>query len=314
VSAREPIPGRSVAGPADRLEAIEAALDRVTDPELDQSVLDLGFIARIAVDGASVEIDYRLPTYWCSANFAWIMSEDMRSALLALPWIERAAIRLVDHFAASKINAGVARGERFGAALGSDTDIDLTALRETFRQKAFLGRMSAALDALRRAGKSDSAILALTIADLEAMNLELRHAGERRHFAGDRQGLNPPLESGSKPRSGFGEGAGAFPLADASVLPADARDDEPDLATAIFRYLELRTVYGGSATPADPAFRTLEGAALTPADLPSFLRTIRMARRGVEANGEMCRMMLRARLATPPSHSSTVIPAKAGTQ
>ena len=39
-----------------------------------------------------------------SANFAWIMAEDMRLALDMLPWLRRADIRLVDHFAADQIN------------------------------------------------------------------------------------------------------------------------------------------------------------------------------------------------------------------
>ena len=158
-------------------------------------------------------------------------------------------IRLVDHFAAEKINAGIAAGAGFATAFAGETSADLIALRETFRRKAFLGRTSALIEALREEGWSDTRILALSIGD----------------------------------------------LADAYRTDAKRVPDEPGLRRLADRYLELRASFGGTATPGDPAFRTADGEAIGPTDLPTYLRNIRMTRRSVEANGEMCRILLKAR-------------------
>jgi metal-sulfur cluster biosynthetic enzyme len=227
-----------------RVAEVRAALTAVLDPELDESVVDLGFVTGIVVDGDSVTVEFRLPTFWCSANFAWIMAEDMHAAVRGLSWVRQADIRLVDHFAAAKVNAGIAEGEGFRAAFGGEAAADLGDLRQTFRGKAYLGRMSRLIEALRALGWNDRRILAATIADLRA-------------------------------------------------LP------NPELAPLASRYLELRLVYGGSSGSSDPAFRKADGETIASEDMTAFLRDIRMTRRGVEANGEMCRVLLKARIEAP---------------
>jgi hypothetical protein len=76
-------------------------------------------------------------------------------------------------------------------------------------------------------------------------------------------------------------------------LAALRQDD--GLIAATDNYLELRAVFGGPAEPSDAAFRDADGADIPAGSLTDFLRDIRMRRRGVEANGEMCRVMLKAR-------------------
>jgi metal-sulfur cluster biosynthetic enzyme len=227
--------------PNDRTAEVWRAVALVTDPELDQSIVDLGFVSAVTVAGDRVALRFRLPTFWCSASFAWIMAEDMRAALAEIPWLAEADIRLVDHFAAGKINRGIAAGDGFQAAFGAEAAGDLAALRQTFRRKAYLGRMSRLIEALRDAGWADAEILAIRVADLSA--------------------------------------------------PGDPRFTQP-----MARYRELRAVYGGRPASDAPAFTTLEGNPIAPAALPAYLRDIRMTRRGVEANGEMCRVLLRARM------------------
>jgi metal-sulfur cluster biosynthetic enzyme len=252
---REP-PRQAVEGADGRAAEVRAALAGVTDPELDESVVDLGFISRLAVEGDSATIEFRLPTFWCSANFAWIMAEDMREALAGLPWLRRKDIRLVDHFAADRINAGIAEGGGFAAAFEGEAAGDLTKLRDTFRRKAFLGRMSRLIEALRTAGRSGAEILAVSVADLRA------------------------LATG------------------AATAPSE---EVGELAGLAQRYLALRGIYGGPATLADPAFRTADGEAIAASALGAWLRDIRMTRRGVEANGEMCRILLKGRYGESPA-------------
>lgn len=169
-----------------------ARLDGVTDPELDESVTAMGFIQEIAVAGEEVAVTFRLPTFWCSANFAFLMAEDMKIAIETLPWVRRATVRLVDHFAARAINRGIAEGLPFEAVFTGEATAGLAMIRRTFRQKAFLGRQEALLDPLvRRDGRE--ATLAMTLADLteltcdadaEISHLAARYLAARRHDGG----------------------------------------------------------------------------------------------------------------------------------
>ncbi len=146
------------------------ALGGVDDPELDESVVSMGFVeAADVADGGDVAVDFRLPTYWCSPNFAFLMLDDIRRALEGLSWSPRFMIRLHDHMFADEVNAGLAAGRSFPAIFGDLAGgEDLDALRETFRRKAYERRQEAVLRSLREAGLDDEAIAALTIGDLEA--------------------------------------------------------------------------------------------------------------------------------------------------
>ena len=64
-----------------------AALQRVSDPELDESIVDLQFVDRVRVDGSQVELVLRLPTFWCAPNFAYLMAYDARAQVLSLPGV-----------------------------------------------------------------------------------------------------------------------------------------------------------------------------------------------------------------------------------
>ena len=180
------------ASDAGREAEVLARLATVTDPELDEPVTDLGFVedVTVAADGA-VAIDFRLPTYWCAANFAYMMAEDMRDAVAALPWVTRVVPRLQEHMCAEQVNRGVAEGLDFGAAFGeAGTDDSLADLRTTFRRKAFQGRQEALLRALLAQGFGKGSLVAMTMAELErtdvagADNLKRRYLEMRARVAG----------------------------------------------------------------------------------------------------------------------------------
>ena len=68
----------------DRAQQVWARLASVIDPELDESVTELGFVTTVEVDAeGGVDIAYRLPTYWCAANFAYLMASDAQEARMA---------------------------------------------------------------------------------------------------------------------------------------------------------------------------------------------------------------------------------------
>ncbi|MCW2492268.1 MAG: metal-sulfur cluster biosynthetic enzyme, partial [Frankiales bacterium] len=61
---------------ADVLSAVTAALSTVRDPELDESIVDLGFVRQTSVVDGHAEVRLRLPTYFCAPNFAYLMVAD----------------------------------------------------------------------------------------------------------------------------------------------------------------------------------------------------------------------------------------------
>ncbi|PWT85171.1 MAG: hypothetical protein C5B58_03495, partial [Acidobacteria bacterium] len=100
--------------PFNRLDQIWSALESVTDPEIDESVVSLEFVSEVKIDENNrVQIEFRLPTYWCAPNFAFLMASDMRDAVSELDWVGEVSVRLVDHFSAELINRGVARKQDF---------------------------------------------------------------------------------------------------------------------------------------------------------------------------------------------------------
>lgn len=120
--------------------AVMAALASVRDPELDESVTELGFVDGVIVSGGRVEVSLRLPTYFCAPNFVWLMVDDAHAALSAIPGVREVLVRLVDHFAADEINAGFRGDQGFEATFAGLADGELDELRETFRRKALAAR------------------------------------------------------------------------------------------------------------------------------------------------------------------------------
>jgi len=124
------------------------ALRGVLDPELDESLVDLGFVTSVAVTGGEVRVGLRLPTYWCSPNFSWLMASDARQAVLALPGVDRVTVALADHHAGEEISSGVSGGRTFEETFGEQTTEGLDGLRSLFRRKAFLVRQERLLRSL----------------------------------------------------------------------------------------------------------------------------------------------------------------------
>lgn len=128
-----------------------AALDTVFDPELDEPITDLGFVRSVTVapDGA-LTVRLRLPTSFCSPNFAYLMASDSKDALSALPWTREVVVLLDDHHDSDLINRGLAADAGYRGTFGAEAEKDLEALRLTFRRKAHTAAMERALTALLR--------------------------------------------------------------------------------------------------------------------------------------------------------------------
>jgi metal-sulfur cluster biosynthetic enzyme len=155
---------------AERLAALYERLARVTDPELDEPVTELGFVTDLAVDDdGRVRLGFRLPTYWCAANFAFMMADDMRRELLALDWVTSVDLRLDEHMYGEKINDGLARGLSFQETFGADASGELDDLRRTFLLKSFQRRQEALLTALLERGHEPLHLVGMTLANLACL-------------------------------------------------------------------------------------------------------------------------------------------------
>jgi metal-sulfur cluster biosynthetic enzyme len=175
------------AGATGREAQVRARLARVTDPELDEPVTELDFITGVTVGNAGdVEVGFRLPTYWCAANFAFMMADDMRREVAALPWVRSVRVTLGEHMYADTINAGLAEGRSFQETFGKEASGDLGSLRRTFLVKAFQRRQHALLEHLLGHGYSAGTLAALTVGALRALDdspLVERYL-DKRHVAG----------------------------------------------------------------------------------------------------------------------------------
>lgn len=149
------------------LTDVRRALDRVHDPELDQSLIALDFVADVRIAGAAVEVDLRLPTYFCAPNFAWTMAADAHEQVRALDGVEQVHVTLLDHMAGQEISEAVAAGKSFDEAFPGLVDGgDLAQLREQFQRKAFVVRQERIAGQLRALGHTPEQIAAMRYADL----------------------------------------------------------------------------------------------------------------------------------------------------
>ncbi|HEX8031929.1 MAG TPA: iron-sulfur cluster assembly protein [Vicinamibacterales bacterium] len=172
-------------------EDVWLQLGRVTDPELDEAVTDMGFIESYEVrDGGHVHVAFRLPTYWCSPNFAFLMGHDMRKSIMALPWVTGVDVVLGDHMYVDQINRGVNGGLSFQQTFGDAADGDLDDIRRTFLRKAFQWRQEALITHLLATGVAAEALVDWTVDRLReryeadtARHLITRYL-ERREVAG----------------------------------------------------------------------------------------------------------------------------------
>ena len=150
----------------DRKHILER-LDTVLDPELDESILSLGFVKAIQVAAGHLTVELELPTYWCAANFSYLMAFDVRRELLMVDGVQEVTVRLTDHFASEAIEIGVNSGKSFSATFPCEASDNLEQIRDLFLRKGYISRQENLLRHLRRAELSWEEISRLHIGDLQ---------------------------------------------------------------------------------------------------------------------------------------------------
>ena len=143
------------------------ALALVRDPELDEPITTLGFVDSVAIDGATVAVDLRLPTFYCAPNFSYLMAVDARRALAELPGVTAVRVHILDHHAGDQLNRGLDEGQDFAGIFPGETDgDDLRGLRAIFRGKAFYARTDEVCRQLLAQGRRARELVDVRLTDL----------------------------------------------------------------------------------------------------------------------------------------------------
>jgi len=187
-------------GPPLRREDLLLALETVRDPELDEPITSLGFVAACTVSpGGDAEVRLRLPTFFCAPNFAYLMVADAYDAVSALPGVRRVGVVLEDHFASEPINGGVAAQAGFARSFDGQTlpydgkpGGELDQLRADFLRKAVLAGTDQVCRPLLAGGTDPAALPATTLGEVPPSGA-LSRLRERRADLGLPAGDGDPL-------------------------------------------------------------------------------------------------------------------------
>jgi metal-sulfur cluster biosynthetic enzyme len=145
-------------------DAVWQALGTVLDPELDEPITDLDFVASCTVSGDGVAaVHLRLPTFFCAPNFSFLMVADAYDAVSAVEGVTRAEVVLDDHHASSEINGGVAAHAGFVETFEGEAETDLAELRGYFLEKAVVAGQDRVARPLVDAGVGPDELAELTL-------------------------------------------------------------------------------------------------------------------------------------------------------
>src|SRR3984885_11794538 len=175
------------------VSAARAALTTVRDPELDEPITALGFVASCVVScEGRAGVPCRLPPYFCAPHFAFLMVADAYAAVPAVPGVTSAEVILEDHFASDAINAGVAAQAGFAASFDGEAVAELGNLRAQFLRKAVMAGTDQVCRPLLGAGVTPAELLVLTLGTLPPSE-QLDRLKRRRAELGLPVGEDAPL-------------------------------------------------------------------------------------------------------------------------
>jgi metal-sulfur cluster biosynthetic enzyme len=214
-------------------QAVLAALRTVSDPELDESLVELGFLDSVRIDDDNVEVVLRLPTFWCAPNFAYLMAYDAREQTLRVPGVRQVRVVLKDHMYSDEITTGISAGQKFDEVFPGQADgEDVGELRALFHGKAFGMRQEQLARFLLDTGLTTDEVVGLRVEDVldtsDQSGLRLRIGGQARLLRGGAPLARAYLER--RRRVGLDE--------DGSAWLITGKDGQPIVASDLSEYLQ----------------------------------------------------------------------------
>src|SRR5262249_2469782 len=159
----------------------------VRDPELDEPITALGFVASCTVSaGGDARGRLRLPTYFCAPNFAFLMVADAYDAVSGVAGVRSTEVGLEGHLASEAVNGGGA-AQSGGGGAG-----ELPGLRGAFLRRAVLPGPDQVCGPLRAAGASRASLLAMPLGEVPGSGA-LARLRQRRAELGLPAGPGAPL-------------------------------------------------------------------------------------------------------------------------
>jgi metal-sulfur cluster biosynthetic enzyme len=145
-------------------DSVWRALGTVLDPEIDEPITELDFVASCTVSAEGVAtVHLRLPTFFCAPNFSFLMVADAYDAVSVVDGVTRAEIVLDDHHASPEINGGVAAHAGFVETFSGEADAGLDEVRRYFLEKAVLAGQDRVARPLVDAGVGPDELAGLTL-------------------------------------------------------------------------------------------------------------------------------------------------------
>ncbi|GAC1305480.1 MAG: iron-sulfur cluster assembly protein [Ktedonobacteraceae bacterium] len=238
-------------------EKIYQAIADVLDPELDESLLKLGFIDRVEVDGSDVLITFKLPTYFCAPNFAYLMASDLRKRAGTIPGVRKVRVVLLDHCAEDEVTHGVNQERSFSEAFPGESTEDehLEELRRIFLRKGFLMRQDTMLRQMVKLGLDKTTIAALRVQDMR---------------------IDEQVNA-------------AF----ITVCEREYRLEQAGRGSSI--YHQRRVALGLPHEPGDPLIIDDQGRPLQPGEWQQFVRRSRSVRMNIMFNTSLCKGLFHTR-------------------
>ncbi len=89
--------------------AIYNELKEVADPELGASIIDMGLVDEISVEGTEARITYHLTVPMCPPVMALYIGNEIKKKLLRVQGVERASVRVTNHYYEKEINQMLAQ-------------------------------------------------------------------------------------------------------------------------------------------------------------------------------------------------------------
>ncbi|MCP8307334.1 MAG: iron-sulfur cluster assembly protein [archaeon] len=85
-------------------EEVMEELSNVIDPEIGLSIIDMGLVDEVKIEGDKVSVSFHLTAPFCPPVFATMIAKDIKDRLSRMAGVKSSEVKLVGHIMADQIN------------------------------------------------------------------------------------------------------------------------------------------------------------------------------------------------------------------